>query len=67
MPKIGNFIYPWGNGHYSRMMRLNNEVIADLVNSLWMFRKAFLQFFIDWWLADIVHLRILHGSDYLVV
>ena len=23
MPKIGEFIYPWGNGHYTRMMRLN--------------------------------------------
>ena len=23
MYKIGEFIYPWGNGHYSRMMRLN--------------------------------------------
>ena len=23
MKKIGQFIYPWGNGHYSRMMRLN--------------------------------------------
>ena len=23
MHKIGEFIYPWGNGHYSRMMRLN--------------------------------------------
>jgi len=24
--KIGEFIYPWGNGHYSRMMRLNDEL-----------------------------------------
>jgi len=23
LKKIGQFIYPWGNGHYSRMMRLN--------------------------------------------
>ncbi|MGI0056518.1 MAG: glycosyltransferase, partial [Nitrosarchaeum sp.] len=23
MLKIGEFIYPWGSGHYSRMMRLN--------------------------------------------
>ena len=28
MLKIGEFIYPWGSGHYSRMMRLN-EVLAD--------------------------------------
>ncbi len=28
MLKIGEFIYPWGGGHYSRMMRLN-EVLAD--------------------------------------
>ena len=28
MKKIGQFIYPWGNGHYTRMMRLN-EVLAD--------------------------------------
>ena len=26
--KIGEFIYPWGSGHYSRMMRLN-EVLGD--------------------------------------
>ena len=24
MLKIGEFIYPWGGGHYSRMMRLNS-------------------------------------------
>jgi len=24
--KIGEFIYPWGSGHYSRMMRLNNTL-----------------------------------------
>ena len=32
MKKIGEFIYPWGNGHYSRMMRLNdnlNKIIGD--------------------------------------
>jgi len=32
MKKIGQFIYPWGNGHFSRMMRLNdalNEIIID--------------------------------------
>ena len=28
MLKIGQFIYPWGSGHYSRMMRLN-EVLGD--------------------------------------
>ncbi|MEX0861835.1 glycosyltransferase [Nitrosopumilus sp.] len=28
MLKIGEFIYPWGSGHYSRMMRLN-EVLSD--------------------------------------
>jgi len=26
--KIGEFIYPWGSGHYSRMMRLN-EVLGE--------------------------------------
>ena len=26
MAKIGQFIYPWGNGHYSRMMRLNDKL-----------------------------------------
>ena len=30
MLKIGEFIYPWGSGHYSRMMRLN-EVLADFI------------------------------------
>jgi hypothetical protein len=32
MKKIGEFIYPWGSGHYSRMMMLNNflsEYIKD--------------------------------------
>jgi len=32
MKKIGQFIYPWGNGHFSRMMRLNDaldEIIDD--------------------------------------
>jgi len=28
--RIGQFIYPWGNGHYTRMMRLN-EVLPDCV------------------------------------
>lgn len=28
MAKIGQFIYPWGNGHHYRMMRLNG-VLAD--------------------------------------
>ncbi len=28
MLKIGEFIYPWGSGHYSRMMRLNG-VLKD--------------------------------------
>ncbi len=26
MLKIGEFIYPWGGGHYTRMMRLNDEL-----------------------------------------
>lgn len=26
MLKIGEFIYPWGGGHYSRMMRLNDQL-----------------------------------------
>ena len=30
MLKIGEFIYPWGSGHYSRMMRLN-EALEDHV------------------------------------
>jgi len=28
--KIGEFIYPWGSGHYSRMMRLD-EVLRDQI------------------------------------
>ncbi|MGI0003227.1 MAG: glycosyltransferase, partial [Nitrosopumilaceae archaeon] len=28
MIKIGEFIYPWGNGHYSRMMSLN-EILPE--------------------------------------
>ena len=31
MLKIGEFIYPWGSGHYSRMMRLN-DVLGDHIN-----------------------------------
>ena len=30
MYKIGEFIYPWGSGHYSRMMRLN-DVLPDYI------------------------------------
>ena len=30
MLKIGEFIYPWGSGHYSRMMRLN-EILGDQI------------------------------------
>ena len=30
MFKIGEFIYPWGSGHYSRMMRLN-EALGDQI------------------------------------
>lgn len=26
MKKIGEFIYPWGSGHYTRMMELNNSL-----------------------------------------
>ena len=26
MKKIGQFIYPWGSGHYSRMMKLNKSL-----------------------------------------
>ena len=36
MKKIGEFIYPWGNGHYSRMMRLNdaiNETVVDEIET----------------------------------
>ncbi|NHH96667.1 hypothetical protein DYY66_1792 [Candidatus Nitrosotalea sp. FS] len=28
MKKIGGFIYPWGNGHFTRMMHLD-ETIQD--------------------------------------
>ena len=31
MKKIGQFIYPWGNGHYTRMMRLDG-VLAKYLN-----------------------------------
>ena len=30
MLKIGEFIYPWGSGHYSRMIRLN-EALGDYI------------------------------------
>ncbi|SVC22392.1 uncharacterized protein METZ01_LOCUS275246, partial [marine metagenome] len=31
MKKIGQFIYPWGNGHYTRMMRLD-EALPKYIN-----------------------------------
>ena len=31
MLKIGEFIYPWGSGHYSRMMRLH-EALEDHID-----------------------------------
>jgi len=31
MKKIGQFIYPWGNGHYTRMMRLD-DVLPKYLN-----------------------------------
>ena len=31
MKKIGQFIYPWGNGHYTRMMRLD-KVLPKYLN-----------------------------------
>ena len=34
MKKIGQFIYPWGNGHYSRMMRLNDSLNEKNGNEL---------------------------------
>jgi len=34
MKKIGQFIYPWGNGHYSRMMRLNDSLTEMVGNEL---------------------------------
>ena len=34
MKKIGQFIYPWGNGHYSRMMRLNDALNEIMNNEL---------------------------------
>jgi len=30
--KIGEFIYPWGNGHYTRMMTLNNALDKNMKN-----------------------------------
>ena len=30
MKKIGEFIYPWGSGHYSRMMTLNNSLKKNM-------------------------------------
>ncbi len=30
MHKIGEFVYPWGSGHYSRMIRFH-EAFSDLM------------------------------------
>jgi len=32
--KIGEFIYPWGSGHYSRMMRLNHALTNQINDKL---------------------------------
>ena len=34
MKKIGQFIYPWGNGHYTRMMRLDEALLKHLGEEL---------------------------------
>ena len=34
MLKIGEFIYPWGSGHYSRMMRLNDALSDQIKDEL---------------------------------
>ncbi len=34
MLKIGEFIYPWGSGHYSRMMRLNDALSIEIKDEL---------------------------------
>lgn len=33
LPSIGEFIYPWGNGHYTRMSRFN-DALSDLMPNL---------------------------------
>jgi len=40
MAKIGQFIYPWGNGHYSRMMRLNEKLKEIGDNEIHYFSKG---------------------------
>ena len=40
MAKIGQFIYPWGNGHYSRMMRLNEKLKERGGNEFHYFSKG---------------------------
>ena len=37
MKKIGEFIYPWGNGHYSRMMKLDEVLPKYLKEQCEMF------------------------------
>ena len=37
MKKIGEFIYPWGNGHYSRMMKLDEMLPKYLKEQCEMF------------------------------
>ena len=32
MKKLGQFIYPWGNGHFSRMMRLNDALDETIID-----------------------------------
>ncbi len=32
MKKIGEFIYPWGSGHYTRMMTINNALNKNMKN-----------------------------------
>jgi len=34
MKKIGQFIYPWGNGHYTRMIRMDEALLKYLGEEL---------------------------------
>ena len=46
MKKIGQFICPWGNGHFSRMMRLNDaldEIIIDETEMHFLVKEKFLK------------------------
>ena len=61
MPKIGNFIYPWGNGHYSRMMQINSQMSVNYMGTV-RCTKAFLPGMLERRLGKIINVASVGAS-----